>query len=98
MTTGALVVAARNGDLDAFTTLVERFQGMAFGYALATLGDYQLAEDATQIAFLTAYQHLGTLRDPARFGGWLRGIVRFECLHLIRDRQRHPVTGLDAET
>lgn len=95
MTTAALATAARNGDLDAFTELVERYQTMAFGYALATLGDYQLAEDAVQIALLTAYGHLGSLRDPARFGGWLRGIVRFECLRLIRERQRATTQPLE---
>jgi RNA polymerase sigma factor (sigma-70 family) len=96
MTTAELTRAARGGDVDAFTRLVERYQAMAFGYALTTLRDYQLAEDAVQNAFLTAYRNLGSLRDPARFGGWLRGIVRFECLRLIRERQRTPAQSLDA--
>ena len=95
MTTAELAIAARSGNAEAFTRLVERYQAMAFGYALATLRDFHLAEDATQIAFLTAFRNLGTLRDPGRFGGWLRGIVHFECLHIIRDRTRQPTISLD---
>ena len=94
-TTAVLAKAAQQGDIEAFTELVERYQGMAFGYALATLGDYHLAEDAVQIALLTAHGHLDSLRDPARYGGWLRGIVRFECLRLIRQRQPVAFQSLD---
>ena len=81
-----LVNEARTGNVDAFTTLVQRYQAMAFGYAYATTGDFDLAEDAAQQAFITAYRNLSRLRHPERFGGWLRGIVRFECLHLLRGR------------
>jgi RNA polymerase sigma factor (sigma-70 family) len=97
---GTLVLKVRAGDKDAFTQLVLRYQTMAYGYALATTGDVHLAEDATQQAFLTSYLNLAALRDPERFGGWLRGIVRFECLRLLRDRRRHTLDTLEntAET
>lgn len=96
MTTESLVQRTIEGDVDAFTELVTRYQGMAFAYALTALSDYQLAEDAVQQALLTAWSNLGSLRDPNRFGGWLRGIVRFECLRILRDRSRHRSESLDA--
>lgn len=96
MTTESLVQRAIAGDVDAFTDLVTMYQGMAFAYAVTTLNDYQLAEDAVQQSLLTAYRNLTSLRDPRRFGGWLRGIVRFECLRLLRERSRHRSDSLDA--
>ncbi|MDQ3656605.1 MAG: sigma-70 family RNA polymerase sigma factor [Chloroflexota bacterium] len=81
-----LVALAKAGDVDAFTVLVQRYQAMVFGYAYATTGDFDLAEDASQQAFITAWRNLAHLTHPERFGGWLRGIVRFECLHLLRAR------------
>ena len=81
-----LVERAQEGEVDAFTELVRRYQAMAFGYAYATAHDFDLAEDAAQQAFITAWRNLANIREPARFGGWLRGIVRFECLHLLRRR------------
>ena len=97
MTTEALVAQAAAGDVDAFSQLVTRYQGMAFAYALSTVRDYQLAEDATQQALITAYRNLGALQDARRFGGWLRGIVRFESLRILRERARHRADSLEAD-
>jgi RNA polymerase sigma factor (sigma-70 family) len=87
MDVSKLVDNAKAGDIDAFTILVQRYQAMAFGYAYATTRDFDLAEDAAQQAFITAWTNLSGLNDSGRFGGWLRGIVRFECLHLLRSRK-----------
>ena len=46
------VAAARAGDLDAYGCIVRRFQDMAYGYAYSVLGDFHLAEDAAQDAFI----------------------------------------------
>ncbi len=84
MEVGRLAERAKAGDVDAFTELVRRYQAMIFGYAYATTGDFDLAEEASQQAFITAWRNLSNLAHPERFGGWLRGIARFECLHLLR--------------
>lgn len=89
-----LVERAANGDEEAFASLVDQYHGMAFGYAFGTVRDRWLAEDASQIAFLEAYRNLRTIRDPARFGAWLRGILRYTCLRLMRDQP--PWESLDA--
>jgi RNA polymerase sigma factor (sigma-70 family) len=78
-----LVHAARGGDVRAFGHLVERFQSMAHGYALALLRDPGLAEDACQEAFVDAFLHLHQLREDAAFAGWFRRVV-----HKHADRQR----------
>ncbi len=69
-----------------FNQLVHRYQDAAFAYTYAILKDRSAAEDATQTAFLTAWIHLNSLRDLAVFGGWLRKIVRTECLRIVRHR------------
>ena len=61
---------------------------MAVGYAYSILGDFHLAEDAAQEAFLDAYRHLGDLRGPLAFPGWLRRIVFKHCDR--RTRKRSP--------
>lgn len=82
-----LVMEAQTGDVGAFTELVRRYQTMAFGYAYANLGDFHAAEDVTQGAFLAAWRNISNLHHAERFGGWLRGIVRFECAHVLRKKQ-----------
>ena len=83
----ALVGAARAGEGPAFTELVRRHQDMAFGYAFAILRDFHLAQDAVQQAFVAAYFGLDRLREPEQFPAWLRGIVRHQCLRLLRGRR-----------
>jgi RNA polymerase sigma factor (sigma-70 family) len=78
-----LVREARGRDPRAFGELVERFQSMALGYALALLRDPGLAEDACQEAFVDAFLHLNQLREDAAFPGWFRRVVRKHS-----DRQR----------
>ena len=100
MTTGALVTAAclpaasRIQRHAAFAQLVDQHQDVAFRYAFRILGDRHLAQDATQEAFITAYQQLAQLREPAAFPGWLRRIVQTQCNRLTRGK-RLPTTPLD---
>jgi RNA polymerase sigma factor (sigma-70 family) len=83
----ALVKAAQTGDRQAFSRIVGRFQDMALGYAHSMLGDFHLAEDVTQEAFVAAYCGLSRLHEPGAFAGWLRQIVRFQCSRVLRVRQ-----------
>ncbi len=91
----ALVADARAGDLAAFEAVVRRFMDMAVGYAYSVLGDFCLAEDAAQEAFVQAYYDLGTLREPQAFPSWLRRIVFKYCDRRTR-RKRLPTLSLEA--
>jgi RNA polymerase sigma factor (sigma-70 family) len=82
----SLVHRAREGDDDAYESIVRRFQDMAVGYGYSILRDFQLAEDATQEAFLEAYRNLDKLREPAAFPGWFRRIVFKQCDRMTRNK------------
>jgi RNA polymerase sigma-70 factor (ECF subfamily) len=71
----ALVLAARGGDRGAFGMLYERYGRMVHGVLLARVPRGQV-EDLVQDVFLVALRRLESLRDPARFGGWLAIIAR----------------------
>ena len=80
----SLIIVAQAGDLSAVSEIVRRFQDMAVGYAYSILGDFHLAEDAAQEAFVDAYLKLRTLREPEAFPGWLRTIVFKHCDRIRR--------------
>lgn len=91
-TLAVLVIEARTHQdperrREAFGELVQRFQDAAYSWAFRLLGDGHLAQDATQEAFVTAYQQLSQLREPDAFGGWLRKIVVSQA-HRLRRGQR----------
>jgi len=83
-----LVGEALAGDREAFSTLVRRYQDYAYGTAIGMLSDFELGRDVAQEAFLCAYRDLRKLREPERFGGWLRGIVRNTAHRALRELAR----------
>jgi RNA polymerase sigma factor (sigma-70 family) len=92
-----LVRMAIEGDKLAFVDLTRRFQLFAFGSALAHVGDFQMAEDIVQEAFVAAWLALPTLAEPAAFPGWLRGIVRHQAFRMLRRNQAHAVPLTEVE-
>jgi RNA polymerase sigma factor (sigma-70 family) len=89
-----LVYDAQTGDLDAFAQLVARFQNLAYAYAYAILGDFSLAQDAAQEAFIKAYLALPALHEPAAFPAWLKRIIFKYCDRITR-RKRFSTIPLD---
>ncbi|MCA1596403.1 MAG: sigma-70 family RNA polymerase sigma factor [Chloroflexi bacterium] len=79
-----LVAAAKAGSVPAFGEIFTRFRGMAYASAYGFLRDHELAQDAAQDAFVEAYLKLGALRDAAAFPGWLKTIVRRQCIRSLR--------------
>lgn len=71
----ALVALAMTGDDKAFEELVRRWQGAVRGLLRSVCGDWALADDLAQEAFLKAWQKLRSLKSPGAFGGWLRRIA-----------------------
>ncbi|GMV93297.1 MAG: hypothetical protein AMXMBFR82_30750 [Candidatus Hydrogenedentota bacterium] len=86
-----LVLQTLAGKREAFGTLVERYQPVAYAVAYARVHRHADAEDVAQESLLAAYQQLDTLRDPARFGAWLAGIAR-HCASRIRERRLRDAT------
>ncbi|HJR60860.1 MAG TPA: sigma-70 family RNA polymerase sigma factor [Vicinamibacterales bacterium] len=81
------------GDKAAFEPLVERYYRPLFRAAARLLGDQEQARDATQTAFLKAYQALATCDRQRRFFSWIYRILVNECLNTLRARR--PAQGLD---
>lgn len=70
-----LIRAVLAGNVDAFGSLVARYQEGVYALVWSMVRDFAAAEDIAQEAFVTAYTRLSQLRDPARFPAWLRRIA-----------------------
>jgi len=46
------------------------------------------AQDLLQEAFIQAFRHLGQLKQPEAFGGWLRRIVVNQCIRFSKTHVR----------
>ncbi len=82
---------------EALGKLIRRFEGAAYRWAFDLLNDSHLAQDVVQESFITAYEHLDQLRDPAAFPGWFKRIVLMWCSRMTR-RKKLPADALDEDT
>ena len=89
-----LIQRVLQGDQDAFTLLLDKYQKGVHALAWRKIGDFHIAQEITQDAFLQAYRKLGDLKNPNAFAGWLYVIVAHLCLDWLR-KNRIPMESLD---
>lgn len=70
-----LVIRAQHGDTDAFSVLAAGAIDRLHGIAYRILRDPDRADDATQRALISAWDHVRDLRDPDRFDAWTYRLV-----------------------
>lgn len=85
----AQVARARDGDSDAFRSLVERHSHSVFRLAYRMTGNEQDAEEVVQDTFLRAYRQLHKFESRASFGTWVYRIAANCSIDLVRTRLRH---------
>ena len=89
---------SRDGDLEAFGALVERYQRMVHALTFRMTGSMADAEDLAQEAFLQAFRRLDTFRSEAKFSSWLCQIAINTCLNWSkREKRRDEVQRIWAE-
>ena len=75
------------GDGNAFSLLVERYQNAVYGLCYHMVGNFADAQDLTQETFVRAYLELAKVRDFSRFARWLHRITVNVCKMWLRDRK-----------
>lgn len=81
------VARCLQGDSSAFEPIVRRYERVLFSVARRMLGNHEDAMDATQNAFVRAYQRLETFDPNRRFFSWIYRIAVNECLNARRSRR-----------
>jgi RNA polymerase sigma-70 factor (ECF subfamily) len=85
----ALVEQARAGDLAAFNQLVELYQDYLYAMAMRVLRQRDIAEDAVQEAFFSAYRNLDRFSGSS-FRAWLTRIAINAARDILRRQKRRP--------
>ena len=78
-----LATRAREGDLEAFSVLVEDHWSRLVRFSRSVVGDRD-AEDCVQEAMIAAWRKIGTLQDPSAFPSWVLRITARRCLRRSR--------------
>ncbi len=89
-----LVIRARNGDHDAFTTLAADAFDRLHRTARLILRSDDRAADAVQEALMAAWLHIRAVRDPDRFDAWLYRLLVNACYREARRAKRREVVEI----
>ena len=79
-----LVTRARNGDKQAWDTLVERYGPLIWSICRRHRLGGADADDVGQSVWLRLVDQLDKIRDPAALPGWLATTTRRECGRVLR--------------
>ena len=90
-----LVSRTLAGDRDAFTVIVSRYQTLICSLAYSATGSLGHSEDLAQETFITAWKHLGHLREPGKLRAWLCGLARNRINNYLRREGRKPMASAE---
>ncbi len=76
----------KQGDLHAYTYLVDKYKNMAFSIALKLSRNTEDAEDAVQESFIKAYRKIDTFEFNSKFSTWLYSIVYRTTVYNLRKK------------
>jgi RNA polymerase sigma-70 factor (ECF subfamily) len=90
-----LVAQAREGDTNAFGSLVRRYEGKIFRLAQHVTQNREDAEDVLQETFMKAYEHLDQFKGDSKFYTWIVRIAVNQALMKLRRRRTDKSVSLD---
>ncbi len=86
-----LMQRVKNGDQQAFETLVLRHREGALHLASSLVKDAHLAEDVVQECFADLYLHRNAYRPDFSFATFLGALVRHKSIDMLRRSKHQPV-------
>ena len=81
------IEAVRNGNVQAFSFLVEKYQKLVYTLALKLLKKPEEAEEMAQDTFVKAFQKLNSYEGKSKFSTWLYSITYNACISELRKRR-----------
>jgi RNA polymerase sigma-70 factor (ECF subfamily) len=83
-----VLASAAAGDEIAFRRIIAEHHEDMRRVCLAVADDYAIAEEATQAAWVIAWQKLSDVREPAHLRPWLIRVAVNEAKQLLRKRRQ----------
>lgn len=86
-----LIEKAKEGDKDAFTTLLVNNKAKLYQIARAKLQNEDDIEDAIQETMILAYTKMRTLKENSKFNAWIIKILLNKCTEVYRKNKNKPI-------
>ncbi|UCC40576.1 MAG: sigma-70 family RNA polymerase sigma factor [Candidatus Aminicenantes bacterium] len=83
-----LITRAKKGDMEAFESLVRKYQQSIYYLCHRMTGAHQAADDLSQETFIKAYFSLPRFKDGMNFYTWIRKIALNNSLNYLKAHKR----------
>lgn len=84
----SILVKAKNGDVEAFEEIVNRYERPIYTFIYKFLQHPQDAADLTQVTFIKVYKHIHRYDTDKKFSTWIFTIARRTTYDELRKRRR----------
>ena len=84
---GVLVQRARQGDLEAYDELVQRYQERIYATVYHMTSNHEDANDLAQESFIKAFQALKSFKGGSSFYTWLYRIAVNKTINFLKQRK-----------
>ncbi len=91
-----LVARCKEGDRDAFRSLVQKYERRIYGIVVGMIRDREEAWDLTQEVFVKVFRHLGSFEGNSSLYTWMYRITVNLCIDHIRKRKEASLEYDDA--
>jgi len=82
-----LIEEFRNGEIEAFNSLVSRYRERVYWVARRMMGNHEDADDIVQEAFVRVYENLKNFRSESGFYTWIYRITVNASLNALRKKR-----------
>ncbi len=83
------------GDVEAFSDIIEKYQKMVFRYVYSKFHNYDEALDITQEIFIMSIEALASFRRAAKFSTWLYSIMVNYCKNYQKKSSRYSTVPIN---
>lgn len=87
-----------DGDLEALSAIIDRFQHSLLNFAGRMLSDRDEAEDIVQDTFIKVWNQRSSVTEVTALSAWLYTMTKNACLDVLRKRSRHATESHDPAT
>ncbi len=90
-----LVIASQQGDLQAYSELVRRYQGRIYALIYNMTSNREDAEDLVQDVFVKAHKSLPRFQGKSSFYTWIYRIAVNRTINFVKKRKKKMALSLD---
>jgi RNA polymerase sigma-70 factor (ECF subfamily) len=95
MTDEELVAIVQKGEINAYSRIVERYQGKIYSYVFRLINHRDEAHDIVQDVFLKTYRHIHRVDTERKFSSWIYRIAHNESVNWLKKKTRVKIESLE---